>query len=148
MKPRQSKILEIISREDIGTQEDLVSRLNSEGLNVTQATVSRDIKDLRLIKISRTDGTYKYALPGDNSDENLAIRLYEIFTKSVKSVVAAENIVVIKTLPGMAQAAASAIDAMQLSEVAGCIAGDDTIMVVMFDRGGAVRVAQKFSEVQ
>ena len=144
MKVRQAKILEIIAKNNIETQEDLVRSLETVGLKVTQATVSRDIKDLRLIKVSNPDGSYKYAPPGDLVDEDITLKLYEIFTKAVKNVVSAENIVILKTLPGMAQAAASAVDAMQLSEIAGCIAGDDTIMVVTFDRHSALRVAQKF----
>ena len=144
MKVRQAKILEIIAKNNIETQEELVRSLETVGLKVTQATVSRDIKDLRLIKVLTSDGLYKYAPPGDIVDEDITLKLFEVFTKAVKSVVSAENIVIIRTLPGMAQAAASAVDAMQLSEIAGCIAGDDTIMVVTFDRNSALRVTQKF----
>lgn len=127
---RHKKILEIIENREIETQEDLSDELRKEGLNVTQATVSRDIKELRLIKVLTDQGRYKYAtLAGQ--DNILSDRLVKILKNSVISIDFAGNILVVKTLTGSAQAAAAAIDAIGLDGVVGTIAGDDTIFLVI-----------------
>ncbi len=128
---RQAKILELIEKFDIETQEDLSLRLQAFGYNTTQATVSRDIKDLRLVKVLTSTGKYKYAASRDSRDSSFASRLRNIFRECVTSIDYAQNIIVIKTLPGLAMAAASAVDGMAHEGVVGTLAGDDTVMIVM-----------------
>jgi transcriptional regulator of arginine metabolism len=125
---RQSRLLNLIREKEIGTQEELVARLNSVGLDVTQATVSRDIKELGLIKVTVSGGQQKY-VQMERSGESVSGRLMKVFSEAVIHVDSAMNLVIIKSLPGMAQACASALDSMQLPEVAGTIAGDDTVFV-------------------
>jgi transcriptional regulator of arginine metabolism len=126
---RHAKILEIIDRYEIETQEELAEKLREHGMEVTQATVSRDIKELRLVKVMNIDGKYKYSsvVHSDNVTSN---KLLKVFSESYVHSDYANNIVVVKTLPGMAQAAASALDSLKLNEILGTIAGDDTIMIV------------------
>ena len=126
---RQGKILEFINEFSIETQEDLLDRLRKEGFNVTQATVSRDIKELRLHKTLSADGRYCYSTiaKGVNDTRN---NFQSFFKTSVVSVVNAQNIVVIKTLPGMAQAVCASLDSIGYEDILGTIAGDDTIFVV------------------
>lgn len=127
MKPdRHSKIIEIIGKRDIETQEELADALNEEGYNVTQATVSRDIRELKLSKIS-VNGRQKYVVTNRNEME-LTDKYIRILKDGYVSMDMAQNILVIKTVSGMAMAVAAALDAMNWSEVVGTIAGDDTIM--------------------
>lgn len=126
---RHAKILEIIENNTIETQEELAEKLKQTGMDVTQATVSRDIKELRLIKVMTEDGRYKYA-PIARAETSLTNKLLNVFSESFVSSDYANNIVVIKTLPGSAQACASAIDSVRWPDILGTIAGDDTIMVV------------------
>ncbi len=128
---RQAKILELIEKFDIETQEDLSLRLQALGYNTTQATVSRDIKDLRLVKVLTSTGKYKYAMSQESRDLGFAPRLRNIFRECVTNIDFAQNIIVIKTLPGLAMAAASAIDGMSREGGVGTLAGDDTVMIVM-----------------
>ena len=127
---RHMAILSIIKQQDVQTQSELADILNKSGMDVTQATVSRDIKELRLIKVLSHDGIYKYASGKTDNPSDVEGRLSAVFANSVVSVENSSNIIVIKTLAGMASAAASAIDAMKYNEILGCIAGDDTIFVV------------------
>ncbi|MDD2503837.1 MAG: arginine repressor [Clostridia bacterium] len=126
---RHAKILELIEKYQIETQEELADKLKDHGMDVTQATVSRDIKELRLIKVMVDDMHYRYA-PISHSEGSINNKLLTIFTQSFVSCDYANNIVVVKTLPGMAQASASAVDTLKWPEIVGTIAGDDTIMVV------------------
>jgi transcriptional regulator of arginine metabolism len=126
---RHAKILELIERFNIETQEELAEKLKEIGMDVTQATVSRDIKELRLIKVMMENEHYRYA-PVSQVEGTITNRLLTIFTESFISCDYANNIVIIKTLAGMAQASASAIDSLKLMEIVGTIAGDDTIMIV------------------
>ncbi len=126
---RHAKILELIDKCQIETQEELAEKLKAHGMDVTQATVSRDIKELRLIKVMADDGHYKYASISQN-DGNISNKLLTIFTESFVSCDYANNVVVVKTLPGMAQASASAVDALKWADIIGTIAGDDTIMII------------------
>lgn len=132
MKPskseRQARLLQLIQKEEIATQDELVSGLNAAGLDVTQATISRDIKELGIIKVTTAGGTQKY-VPMERSGEVASGRLMNIFAEAVVSIDYAMNLVVVKTLPGMAQAAASALDSMRIPEIMGSIAGDDTLFV-------------------
>ena len=134
---RQSRILEIVAHEDIETQEELLERLRQNGFKSTQATVSRDIRDLRLVKSQIGDGQYKYAISAEMAESAFSSRLRSIFRDSVISFEAAQNIVVLKTMPGLAPAACSALDALEHPDVAGTLAGDDTAFVAMRDNAAA-----------
>lgn len=134
---RQAMILEIIAQENIETQEQLLGRLYEKGIRCTQATISRDIKAMHLVKEPVGHGVYKYAVSGNRTKLNFAEKLRTIFRESITSIVSAQNIVVIKTMPGLANAAASAIDAMNMGVVLGTIAGDDTVFIVMRDNNAA-----------
>lgn len=127
---RHSKILEIIENYEVETQEDLANSLREAGFNVTQATVSRDIKELRLIKVLTKDGRYKYATI-KQQDSVLSDRYLKLIKDAVVGIDYAQNIVVVKTLVGAGNAAAVAIDALALKEVVGSIAGDDTIFLLV-----------------
>jgi len=126
---RHAKILDIIENHVIETQDDLAEKLREQGMDVTQATISRDIKELRLIKVLTPDGRYRYSAM--NSDTgNMNDRLLVIIKEAYVSCDYANNILVIKTLPGMAQAVGATLDALGWSDIVGTIAGDDTVMVV------------------
>lgn len=143
---RHAKILEIIKEYEIKTQEELLMELAKLGLNVTQATVSRDIRDLRLIKVLSNDGKYKYATLINNNSV-LNERLIRLFKDSIQSIDSAGNIIVIKTLPATAQTAASAIDAASFEGVVGTIAGDDTVFVLVKDTKKIDEVKDNFNKL-
>jgi transcriptional regulator of arginine metabolism len=124
---RQTKILELINEYEIDTQEELLRRLRQDGLDVTQATVSRDIKELRLVKALSSEGKYKYSSGKDNKD--YSSKFYSLFADSAVSINSAGNLVVIKCLTGMAQAVCAAMDSMHWEGVVGTLAGDDTIFI-------------------
>jgi transcriptional regulator of arginine metabolism len=134
---RQGKILSIIAREDIDTQELLMERLQREGISCTQATISRDIKQLHLIKEPVGRGRYRYAVSVRQSGLNVADKLRTIFRESVLSIDCAQNIVVVKTLLGLANGAAAALDSMELPYLVGTLAGEDTVLLVMRDSRSA-----------
>lgn len=134
---RQAKIVEIISNSDVETQEQLLEQLQQAGFSSTQATVSRDIKELRIIKELTSFGTYRYSTAAPEVHSPFSSRLNTIFKESVTTYDYAQNIVVIHTLPGLANAAASAVDAMNLGVVLGTLAGDDTVIVIMRDNNAA-----------
>ena len=139
-KGRQSAILQIINSTDVETQNQLIEELAKMGIESTQATVSRDIKDLHLIKELTARGFYRYVSGGKQDTLSHASRLKAIFREGVTSYANAQNIVVIKTLPGLAPAACSAIDGMGINSIVGSIAGDDTGFLAMTD----VEAAEKF----
>ena len=124
---RQTKMLELIKKHDIETQEELSDYLQKEGYQVTQATVSRDIRELKLTKVAMSNGRQKYAALTE-ANEDLSEKYTRVFRDAFVSMDMAQNILVVKTVSGMAMAVAAAIDAMHLHEIVGCIAGDDTIM--------------------
>ena len=134
---RQAKIIEIISNRNVETQEQLLAALQKEGFRGTQATISRDIKELRIVKELTSMGTYRYTTPSNELGGSFSSRMNTIFRECVVSYDYAQNIIVIRTLPGLASAAGSAIDAMNMSLVVGTLAGDDTVMVVMRDNNAA-----------
>ena len=134
---RQAKILEIISNKNVETQEQLLAELQEAGFRGTQATISRDIKELRIVKELTSFGTYRYATSSNELNGTFSARLNTIFKECVVSFDYAQNLIVIRTLPGLANAAASAIDAMNMSTVVGSLAGDDTVMIVMRDMNAA-----------
>ena len=129
---RQNKILELISSNEIETQDKLAAMLKEEGFEVTQATISRDIKELQLVKILSSTGKYKYAQPS-HDEGPLSDRFSNIFKETVKSTAHSGNIVLLKTLSGCASAAAEALDSIGLPHVIGSVAGDNTIMFVVDD---------------
>lgn len=134
---RQAKIIEIITTKNVETQEQLLAALQQEGFRGTQATISRDIKELRIVKELTSMGTYRYTTSTNEVAGSFTSRLNAIFKECVVSFDYAQNIIVIHTLPGLAAAAGSAVDAMNLSAVLGTLAGDDTVMVVMRDTNAA-----------
>ena len=134
---RQAKMMEIISTTNVETQEQLLALLQEAGFNSTQATISRDIKELRIVKELTSFGTYRYATTAKEMTGTFSARLNTIFRECVTGFDYAQNIIVIHTLPGLANAAASALDAMSMSVVLGTIAGDDTVFVVMRDTNSA-----------
>ena len=134
---RQAKIMEIISNKNVETQEQLLQELHSAGFRSTQATISRDIKELRIVKELTSFGTYRYSASSNEVGGSFSNKLNTIFRECITSFDYAQNIIVIRTLPGLASAAGSAIDAMNFHAVVGTLAGDDTVMVVMRDNNSA-----------
>ena len=143
---RQGKILELISLHDIGTQEMLMEKLRDSGFDVTQATISRDIRELKLARVVTGKGSYKY-LPPNVSESTVSVKFNGALTESIISVDSAVNIVVIKTYPGLAQAVATGIDAVENSMIVGCIAGDDTIMCAIRTEADTELVMAEISEL-
>jgi len=144
---RQRRILELIRSTEIGTQEELVERLNQAGLDITQATISRDIKELGIIKASGNFGQQRY-MSMEKSSEVAAVRLLKIFSEAVIQIDYAVNLVILKTLPGMAQASASALDALKLPDIVGTIAGDDTIFVATRSQSSAAALSETLRRVR
>ena len=134
---RQEKILEIIGKMNIETQNQLMAELEREGVKSTQATLSRDIRDLHLVKELSPDGNYRYAAGGKEGIFDHNSRLKKIFRESVVDYAVAQNIIVIKTLPGLANAACSTLDGMSIPNLVGSIAGDDTAFLAMKDNASA-----------
>ena len=129
---RQQKILEIIENNDIDTQEALIAKLAEAGYNVTQTTISRDINQLKLVKAVTADGSYKYIVPDVKRENNRTV-MNSALTDAVIKIEAAKNIVVVKTLSGMANAIAVCVDSLNHNEIVGSVAGDDTIIIVTKD---------------
>ncbi|MBQ7455571.1 MAG: arginine repressor [Clostridia bacterium] len=143
---RQTAILSIIERHDIETQEELARKLRESGIAVTQATVSRDIKELRLLKVLTPGGTYKYAT-AETAEHGVSERLVRMFIDSVLSINHAENLIVIRTLAGSANAAGEAIDSMRWPEILGTISGDNTIFVAVRSAAETAGVVERFQEI-
>ena len=143
---RHAKIIDLISRYDVETQEELADLLNKEGFRVTQATVSRDIRELKLTKIALNDGRQKYAVMQEHGS-NLNEKYLRILKDGFLSMDMAQNILVVKTVSGMAMAVAAAFDAMKWSEGAGCIAGDDTIMCANRSADDTLIVMEKIRKI-
>ena len=129
--------MEIISTRNVETQEQLLAELQKEGFRGTQATISRDIKELRIVKELTSLGTYRYTTTSNEMTGSFSSRLNTIFRECIVGFDYAQNIIVIRTLPGLASAAGSAIDAMNLSSIVGSLAGDDTVMIVVRDNNAA-----------
>ena len=143
---RHSKIIDLINQYDIETQEELAERLNSSGFKVTQATVSRDIRDLKLTKVSVDGGKQKYVIHRQD-EEGMSEKYVRVLKDGYLSMDMAQNILVIKTVSGMAMAVAVAVDAMKWNEVVGCIAGDDTIMCAIRSVEETVAVMEKIRRI-
>lgn len=143
---RQSRILEIIETQPISTQEELVAELAAEGFQVTQATISRDIKELGIVKTTHSEGAQRFtAMNRDYNEDNE--RLMRVFVEAVVSFALAQNILVVHTLPGMASASAAGLDSMKLSAVAGTLAGDDTIFIACHSEADARRLQEHLMRV-
>lgn len=142
---RQNKILDIIATYDVETQEDLIARLENAGFHTTQATVSRDIRELKLVKTMTVSGAYKYTRTGDR--EKTVPKFNSALADSVTRVDYAGNLVVVHTYPGMAQPVASCIDGFGHDEVLGCVGGDDTVIVVIRDAGKAEQLCGKIRQL-
>lgn len=143
---RQVAILDIIEKQEIETQEELASALNARGIRVTQATVSRDIKELRLLKVLTPSGKYKYAT-GDQVDNNLTDRFIRMLAESLLSVSSANNLIVVKTLSGSANVAAEALDSMHWPEVLGTLAGDNTVLLIIRSNEETITVTSRIREM-
>lgn len=143
---RHIKIREIIGNNEIETQDELVDRLRDAGYNVTQATVSRDIKELHLVKVPMTDGRYKYSLPADQKFNPLQ-KIKRVLVDSFVAIDCADNLVVMKTMPGNANAIAVLIDNLQWQEVMGTICGDDTILIICRSKDNSKEVVQRFLDM-
>lgn len=144
---RHAEIRRIIENENIGTQEELVRRLNEEGYAVTQATASRDIKELRLSKMATDTGEIKYVIPPSDTPGLNNGKLVRVFAEAYTGMEQAENLLVIKTVSGMAMAAAAALDSLKLAGVVGCIAGDDTIFCAVRTKGEVAEVMKKIEKL-
>ena len=144
---RQNVILAIIARQEIETQNHLLEALAQHGIKTTQATLSRDIKELHLVKTLSSSGKYRYAAPTADETPRYDERLRKIFRESVTSHAAAQNIVVLKTLPGLASGAASTLDSMHLSDLVGTLAGDDTALLVMKNNAAAEALCEEIEKM-
>lgn len=143
---RHSTIVELIEKHDIGTQEELAERLRDAGFTVTQATVSRDIRELKLSKVPTGDGGNKYVVFRQD-DSHLSDKFSRILKDGLVTVERAQNLVIVKTVSGMAMAVAAALDAIKFDEIVGCIAGDDTIMAATHSTEEADKVVAKLEQM-
>lgn len=144
---RQAVIRELVSSQNIETQNHLMEALKARGISSTQATVSRDIRELHLVKEQGPDGRYRYQLPAKEVIPEFDLKLRKIFRESVTSYEVAQNIVVLKTLPGLASAACSALDGMRLPHLVGSLAGDDTAFLAMSDMASAMEFCKQIEHL-
>ncbi len=145
-KNRHEKIIEIVERYDVETQDELIEHLRRTGYDVTQATVSRDIRELKLTKVMSDKGSYRYQLP--KSNESLGnFKFNHALAESIISVDCAMHTVVVKTFPGMAQAVAVGIDSLKLPVILGCVAGDDTIVIIARNPEAAADLNGRIKEI-
>ena len=143
---RQSKVIELINKNDIETQEELADLLTKAGYNVTQATISRDIRELKLTKISVDDGKQKYIVL-NNTETGLSEKFVRVLKDGFVSMDMAQNIIIVKTVSGMAMAVAAALDALHIQGIMGCVAGDDTVMCVIKTTEETVIVMEKLNKL-
>ena len=143
---RQEKLLELISRYEIETQDELIERLRENGYSATQATISRDIRELQIAKMTTGRGTYRYVLP-KHADPSPAVNFSAALIDSIINVQYAQNLVVLKTIEGMAQGAAFALDNMAETDIVGTLAGDDTILLVFHDNVRAVDFCEQVKQM-
>ena len=143
---RHARILELVSKHEIETQEDMMTRLQADGFKVTQATVSRDLKELKLTKTLTARGTYRYAVNTARQHTG-SIKFNNAMVDSISQVDYSLNNVVIKTYPGMANAVASGVDALNMHSILGCVAGDDTIIIITRDEESSAQISQTLTEL-
>lgn len=144
---RQTKILDLIKEYPIETQEELQAKLKENGFNVTQATVSRDIRELGIVKSSVGDGVYKYRAAKETAQREISGKFSLILRQAVSSVACANNLIVVKTYAGMGSAVGAAVDSMALENVIGTLAGDDTLLMVVSDNESAKSIAEILNEL-
>ena len=144
---RQDKILELISEFEIETQEELIYYLNKYGFEATQATISRDIRELKLTKIVGSTGNYRYAAHSQDARHNSSPKFNGVLVDSITKVTYANNIIVLKTFPGLANAIGSGIDAIHSPDILGCVAGDDTVIIVAKSEAAAKDVSEKLKHM-
>ncbi len=145
-RERQQKILEIIEKYDVETQDDLIKHLNQSGFEVTQATISRDIRELKLTKGTAVNGVSKYAVPVAKK-EHVIPHFNSVLTDSIVKVDYAGNLIIIKTFPGMANAVATCVDSLKIDDIIGCVAGDDAILVVVRNDDLAEELSDKIRQM-
>ena len=143
---RQMARLDILAKQDVETQEELAEALRARGIQVTQATVSRDIKELRLLKVLTPSGSYKYAT-ADKAENGLSERFIRMLAESLLSVAASNNLIVVKTLSGSANVAAEALDSLHWPEILGTLAGDNTILLIIRTEAEAPDVVRRIQEM-
>lgn len=144
---RQNKILELIHTHDIDTQEKLVTLLNEAGYKVTQATISKDIRDLHLVKTLGANGRYKYAVSSGNAEQPVSDRFVKVFRETVRSISSAGNIIAVKTLSGCGPAVGEAIDTFKFPHLVGSIAGDNTIFLLIDDPENIPALVERFNQI-
>lgn len=145
-KNRLDKIIEIITENEVETQDELIAHLREADFAVTQATVSRDIRELGLVKVMTGRGNYRYVLPKEDK-ENRSLHISHALAETITRVEVAQNIIVLHTYAGMAQAVALEVDHLSHPGLLGCVAGDDTILIVARDNSGAVALAEQMQEL-
>ena len=143
---RQQRILELIAKYEIETQDDMTNRLVIEGFKVTQATVSRDLKELKLTKVQTARGTYRYALSQPRHGVG-NVKINNAMAESITEVKYSLNNVVIKTYPGLAAAVAFAVDSLNMQSILGCVAGDDTVIIVTVDEESSAELSERITEL-
>lgn len=144
---RQDKILELIGEFEIETQEELIFYLNKYGFEATQATISRDIRELKLTKTIGSTGNYRYAAPDKAVSHSAAPKFNGVLVDSIIKVSYANNIIVLKTFPGLANAIGSGIDAIHSPDILGCVAGDDTVIIVVVSEAAAKDISEKLKHM-
>jgi transcriptional regulator of arginine metabolism len=144
---RHARVKDIVERNVIHTQDELAEALRLEGIDVTQATVSRDIKEMMLVKVPTGEGSYRYAFPSEQTATVSVARLEKTFQDSVTSVNSSGNIVVLRTLPGIAQAVAYVLDNIRWPEIIGTVAGDDTIFLVIKPEKAVEKIVERFESI-
>ncbi len=144
---RHRQIIDIINSKLLATQDELAEELRRAGFEVTQATISRDIKELRLVKIPAGAGFYRYTVPRESAPLNMLDRLRRLAADSMVSIDSSENLIVVKTLPGTAHAVAAALDGVEWPEVIGTVAGDDTILLIIKPREAVTAIIDRFSKL-
>lgn len=145
-KKRLEKITELVCNHEVGTQDELIAHLRKAGFDVTQATVSRDIRELKLTKIMTPDGNYRYVLPREEAGQ-VKLHISSALVETIVRVECANNLVVMHTFPGMAQAIAFKVDNLQHRNILGCVAGDDTILIVCDQNDSAAEISEQIREM-
>ncbi len=146
-KDRLEKVIEIISEYEVETQDELIEHLRKEGFDVTQATVSRDIRELKLVKIMTGRGSYRYILPQEDTAGQAALHISSALAETIIRAEYAGNLIVLHTFPGMANAIAAEVDHLRHPSLLGCVAGDDTILIVARDVEGAAQISDQIKDM-
>ncbi|PWM34512.1 MAG: arginine repressor [Oscillospiraceae bacterium] len=146
-KNRLEKVIEIITEHEIETQDELIEYLRREGFDVTQATVSRDIRELKLVKIMTGRGSYRYVMPQEDATRQTALHISSALAETIVRAEFTGNLVVLHTLSGMANALATEVDRLHHPSLLGCVAGDDTILIVSRDAEGAAQISEQIKDM-